>query len=396
MEAIFPKSPPTRSIHRTYTEDSLQLSSIPADLPVVIAQPKTQGRGLVTRSDRSRPARALRGVVSLALVGALGIPAVALTAGGNPGGQTQDAAKAVPKKGKKPAKKKLKRPALPKNCTEFGIYRDNPVKTYPALAKSLGTRVTTVSTYVTTGRALDPKVAKLAKDRGLRIMVNWMPDSGKDGPNQPKFSLARIAAGKFDVDLRELAREMKAAGVPVIFRPMPEPNTPWYAWSGTVNGNTPERYVAAWKRVRKVVKKFGGKRVSILWSPYVRSVPDVDTNAIARYFPGADQMDLVGASGYNFGTVGELTWTAPKQLFASAYTQIQALAPKPFWISETGSTAAGGDQAAWIASLPALKVDMPNLKGIVWYDVAEANGNFRLTGPALPAAKALVKGRCIA
>lgn len=351
----------------------------------------------MTRHERSRPARALRGVVSLALIGALGIPAVALTAGGSPGAQSQDAAKAVAKKGKKkPVKKKLKPPALPKNCTELGIYRDNPVKTYPGLVKALGTGVTTVSTYVSTGRALDPKVAKLAKDRGLRIMVNWMPDSGVDGPDQPKFSLAKIAAGKFDADLRELGKEMKAAGVPVIFRPMPEPNTPWYAWSGTVNGNTPEQYAAAWKRVRTVVKKFGGKKVSILWSPYVRSVPDVDTNAIAKYFPGADQVDLVGASGYNFGTTGELTWTAPKQLFAAAYAQIQALAPKPFWISETGSTTAGGDQAAWIASLPALKADMPMLKGIVWYDVAEPNGDFRLAGPALPATKALVKGRCIA
>lgn len=351
----------------------------------------------MARLERPRPVRALRGVVSLALIGALGIPAVALTAAGSPGEQARDAAKAVAKKGtKKPAKKKLRPPALPTNCTELGIYRDNPAKTYPALAKALGTRVTTVSTYVTTGRALDPRVAKLARDRGLRIMVNWMPDSGKGSPNQPGFSLAKIAAGKFDADLRELGKEMKAAGVPVIFRPMPEPNTPWYAWSGTVNGNTPERYAAAWKRVRTVVKKFGGTRVSILWSPYVRSIPDLDTNAIARYFPGADQVDLVGASGYNFGTVGELTWIAPKQLFAAAYTQIQALAAKPFWISETGSTTTGGDQAAWIASLPALKADMPMLRGIVWYDVAEANGNFRLTGPALPAARALVKGRCIA
>jgi Glycosyl hydrolase family 26 len=352
----------------------------------------------VKRSPAGPSAHAPRGVALLAVLGvtvaALGVPVALAT----PDRTEFAAKKPVAKPGKKAVKKKKapKPPKLPANCIELGIYRDNPVGTFPALTKSLGTGVTTVSTYVTTGRALDPRFGKLAKQRGLRLMVSWMPDSGKDGAAQPKFSLARIASGKFDADLRELGKEMKATGVPIIFRPMPEPNTPWYAWSGTVNGNTPEQYAAAWKRVRTVVKKWGGKRVSILWSPYVRSVPDADTNTIAKYFPGADQVDLVGVSGYNFGTVGELTWVTPKQLFASAYTQIQALAAKPFWISETGSTAAGGDQAAWITSLPALKAEMPMLKGIVWYDVAEPTGNFRLIGPALPATKALIKGRCIA
>jgi hypothetical protein len=346
-----------------------------------------------------QPVRALRVTATLALAGALAVaaaPAMALPSSAGTGTTHVSAAKKAVKKPVKKRRKAPRPPALPRNCTELGIYRDKPVTTFPSLARAFGTGVTTVSTYVTTGRALDPKVAQLAKTRGLRLMVSWMPDAGRDGPNQPKYSLRNIAKGRFDTDLRELAREMKAAGVPVIFRPMPEPNTPWYAWSGTVNGNAPEQYAAAWKRVRTVVKRFGGKRVKVLWSPYVRSVPDTDANALARYFPGAGQVDLVGVSGYNFGTVGELTWTDPKPLFATAYRQIQALAPKPFWISETGSTATGGDRAAWIASLPTLKVDMPLLRGIVWYDVAEPNGDFRLAGSALPAARALLKGRCIA
>ena len=75
--------------------------------------------------------------------------------------------------------------------------------------------------------------------------------------------------------------------MPVLFRPMPEPNTPWYAWSGTTNGNTPDEYVLAWKHVRKVVRQAAGPRVSFLWSPYVRSVPETTENAIDEYFPGS-------------------------------------------------------------------------------------------------------------
>ena len=47
-----------------------------------------------------------------------------------------------------------------------------------------------------------------------------------------------------------------------------------------------------------------------------------------------------------------------------AYTTIQGFAAKkPFWITETGSTAAGGNQTAWIASLRTLRAAMPLLRG---------------------------------
>jgi beta-mannanase len=176
---------------------------------------------------------------------------------------------------------------------------------------------------------------------------------------------------------------------------MPEPNTPWYSWSGLENGNTPDQYVAAWRRVRSIVKRHGGLRVNMLWSPYVRSVPETPENAIERYFPGASQVDFVGVSGYNFGTVGDLVWTNPKDLFLSAYASIEALARKPFWITETASTAAGGEQVQWVSALRSLRLDMPMLRGVVWFDVADPTGDFRLAGPALQAARSFLKGRCI-
>ncbi|MEW6582598.1 MAG: glycosyl hydrolase [Actinomycetota bacterium] len=305
----------------------------------------------------------------------------------------------TPAKTPKPRARKPKPPAipaLPTSCFQFGVYRHDPVRGVPALQRTLGVGITTVSTYVTTGKALDPALVALARQKRLRLLVSWMPDDGRGTPTQPRFTLARIARGVLDADLRALAREMKDAGVPILFRPMPEPNTPWYAWSGLANGNTPAGYVAAWKRVRRIVKPLAGKRVQLLWSPYYRSVPDTEANALGLYFPGPAMVDAVGASGYNFGTVGDLAWTDPRPLFSAAYRDIQALAAKPFWISETGSTATGGDKAAWVSGLTALKAEMPNLRGVVWFDVTDPTGDFRLTGAALPAAKALFRGRCIA
>lgn len=308
-----------------------------------------------------------------------------------------DTVAAAPAKKPKPAAKRqpAKPPALPKRCTELGIYRDDPVGTFPTLAKSLGSNVTTVSTYVTAGNGLDPKLAKLARAKGLRLLVTWMPDEGADEPDLPKYRLANITGGALDADLRALGKELKAAGVPILFRPMPEPNTPWYAWSGLVNGNTPSEYVLAWRHVRKVVRLAAGPRVSFLWSPYVRSVPDTTENALSAYFPGAAYVDVAGVSGYNFGASGGLTWADPGSLFLPAYTAIQKLSAKPFWITETGSTGAGGSKPAWVAALRGLKASMPKLRGVIWFDVADPQGDFRLTGPALTTARSLLKGRCI-
>ena len=114
------------------------------------------------------------------------------------------------------------------------------------------------------------------------------------------------------------------------------------------------------------------------------------------YFPGAKQVDLVGADAYNFGNAQGLTWTAPADLFVPAYGTIQKLAKKPFWISETGSTARGGDEGAWIGALGQLGKTMPKLSGVVWYDVKDSTGDFRVprSGAAAAAFKAFVRGAC--
>jgi hypothetical protein len=264
-------------------------------------------------------------------------------------------------------------------CVRFGVYQDKPASTFMSLQHSVGKGVTTLSTYVTVGNALDPKLVKLANAQHLKLMVSWLPDSGKDGAKQPKYRLFAVRAGKFDAQLKALGAELRQVHKGVIFRPMPEPNTPWYAWSGTVNGNAPGMYQAAWGHVRKVIKASAGSKVKFLWSPYARSVPDTPANAIKRYFPGKAQVDLVGADGYNFGAAHSLAWTDPTALFGSSYQTIEGLAPKPFWIAETGSTATGGDLGAWISSLGTLGQTMPKLAGVVWYDVKDQNGDFRIS-----------------
>ncbi len=281
-------------------------------------------------------------------------------------------------------------------CVEVGIYRDNPQTTIAPLQKQVGKGLSVISTYVTVGRPVDPAVIALARTRKAKLLVTLMVDNGRDGSNQPSYSLARIRSGRYDGKVRTLARQLKASNLPIILRMLPEPNTQWWAWSGTVNGNTPQAYVQAWNRLRKVVKPNAGKRVKLLWAPYVRSIPDTDDNAIDQYFPGNTQVDLVGVSGYNFGVTGELEWLDPIELFQDPYIEIQALSTKPFWIAETGTTARGGSKPTWLRALSRLQKSMPRLRGVVLYDVREPAGDFRIAAnkKQRAATKALLATRC--
>jgi hypothetical protein len=280
-------------------------------------------------------------------------------------------------------------------CIRLGVYQDNVTKTLVPLSKAVGPGLKTVSVYVTAGTGLDPKLITLANQKKLTILVSWMPDKGKDGAAGKAYSLSAVAKGKFDVGLRALGAQLATLKKGAIVRPMPEPNTPWYAWSGTASGNSPAEYVKAWKHVRGILRKTDPK-VRLLWAPYARSVPDTPQNTIASYFPGAKQVDLVGTSAANFGTTHGLAWSSPGDLFSTAYTTIEGLAAKPFWIAETGSTATGGDQRGWIQSLGTLHATMPKLQGVVWFDVKDPSGDFRLraTPAATSAFKGLLKGAC--
>jgi hypothetical protein len=281
-------------------------------------------------------------------------------------------------------------------CVKVGVYADNPAAALKTLRHSVGGGVSELSTYLTAGRSLAPSLITMANRDHVGLMVTWQPDAGKDSPIAPKYRLADVARGRYDASLRALAKQLAGVRKGAVLRPMPEMNTPWYAWSGTVNGNTPAQYVAAWRRIRRSVRSApGGRRIQMLWSPYAQSIPDTGSNQIGDYFPGAAQVDLVGASGYNFGNSGALSWTAPQPLFAAAYAAIESIALKPFWLAETGSTAVGGSKAAWIGQLAALPTAMPQLAGVFLYDVKDPTGDFRLRGQGVSSSlRALLQQAC--
>ncbi len=266
-------------------------------------------------------------------------------------------------------------PSAAIGCIRVGVYQDRPATSFPRLQTAVGPGLTTLSVYVGARELVDPGVIAMARERHLLLVVAWQPDDRG-------ATLARVANGRYDRSLRRLVRQLRGLEPKPILRPMPEPNTPWYAWSGQVGGQGAARYVRAWRHVHRLVQQSSGGRIRLMWTPYARSVPDGPGNRIRDYFPGRDLVDAVGAVAYNFGATDVLDWTDPQPLFAQAYATIDRLARKPFWLAETGSTAVGGSKTDLIGVLAGVRPRLPRLRGVLWYDVREPNGDFRVTQTA--------------
>ncbi len=211
-------------------------------------------------------------------------------------------------------------------------------------------------------------------DRGIVPMISWEPWKppkifGELVVDQPKFRLARIAHGAFDAYIRRYATEIRNFGGPVLLRPFHEMDGFWYPWCGTVNGNTPAAFVAAWRHIHDIFRQVGATNTTWVWSVNHVTVPDTPENQIEHYWPGSHYVDWVGMSGFNWGSASPLSvWHGFDGVIQDRYRQLLAY-HKPIMLTETGAPEVGGDKATWIKdSLADMLAHYPKLKAFIWYD----------------------------
>lgn len=214
---------------------------------------------------------------------------------------------------------------------------------------------------------------------GVVPLITWEPwDPGAD-PNylkhpekQPKYSLAKIAGGKYDSYIRDWARKCATLGGPVMLRPMHEMNGTWYPWGGTVNGNSAEEYVAAWRHIHDIFADEGADNVTWVWSVNNNNIPDVEGNQWGDYYPGDEYVDWVASSGFNWGTTRpKHKWKTFDAVFGNVYPYLRTLG-KPILLSEFGTVSEGGSKPAWIrAAYRAIREDYPEIAAVVYYDNGE-------------------------
>ena len=186
---------------------------------------------------------------------------------------------------------------------------------------------------------------------------------------QPAYGLARVTGGAHDDYIRGWARAIRSYGKTIYLRPMHEMNGYWYPWGGRVNGNTPARFVAAWRHIWGIFERERATNVRWVWSPYVEDVPATPGNALERYYPGRRYVDVLALDGYNWGShypeYGG--WRSWESLFSCAYRRLVRLGPQPVWVAETASTSEGGDKAQWVENMFRAAKGYPRLEALLWF-----------------------------
>lgn len=218
-------------------------------------------------------------------------------------------------------------------------------------------------------------------ERGAVPMVTWEawappaqdpslePDDVREDAQQPEYSLSRIIAGEHDDYIRSYAEDIADFGGPVMLRPFHEMNGFWYPWGGTVNGNEPADVVAAWDHLHTIFEQAGADNVTWVWSVNHLSLPDQTGNTIDVYWPGEEQVDWIGVSGFNFGDTSSVSsWLSFDAVYGDVLAQLEDY-DRPIVLAELATVKSGGDEGAWIAdTFSHLRQDHPQVGALVWFD----------------------------
>jgi hypothetical protein len=158
---------------------------------------------------------------------------------------------------------------------------------------------------------------------------------------EKRFSLQKIIAGDFDVDLRAWARDAKAFGSPILMEWGTEPNGDWFSWNGKWNGGAkegPKRYIAVYKHIVDLMRAEGADNLQWVWHINWYDEPEAKWNAFENYFPGENYCDWVALSAYGPTTpmMNEGTESFRFKI-DEAYSRLTSLAPhKPMIVAEFG------------------------------------------------------------
>jgi hypothetical protein len=217
------------------------------------------------------------------------------------------------------------------------------------------------------------------RDYGAIPVLSWGSQPNSDSLSNPQYQLRKIAGGAFDPQIRQFAEAAKAWGHPFFMRFNWEMNGRWFLW-GTVNGNKPKDYIAAWRHVHDIFAQAGATNATWTWCPYA-DAPGRFT-PMQRFYPGAKYVDWTCLDAYNWGKTpaNPAPWRSFDQLFHQSYEELLALAPgKPVMLGEIASSGASARKATWISQMfKLLPKRYPLVRALIWFDQNDRGASWPL------------------
>jgi hypothetical protein len=238
---------------------------------------------------------------------------------------------------------------------QIGLYYGDQSLT--ATNEELGTTPALHLTYFDWGSdwSADPMLQSDAA-RGQTSLVNWEP-FGADFHD--------ILDGHYDELITKQALGVAALSQPVMLDFAAEMNEE-EGWGD----HDPELYIAVWHHVHDIFAAHAEGNVHWVWAP--NNTDSADAPPAMAYYPGDDYVDWTGMDGYNWGTSDpDFHWQPFAEVFGDLYDDLHTIG-KPIIIGETASATEGGDKAEWISDiLPTLTTRFPDIKALVWFDIAK-------------------------
>jgi hypothetical protein len=201
-----------------------------------------------------------------------------------------------------------------------------------------------------------------------------------------KTSSSSVNSGRYDGLIRERAKDVKEFGHPILLE--------WF-WEMDGNRNkhiagSPEKFIAAWKRIHRIFQKAGATNASFVWCP---NAWGFHTGQAQKFYPGDEYVDWICANGYNWapGRKGD-EWRPFEWVFQDFYDWAVQRG-KPLMIGEFGvQERKPGEKAKWLRdAADTLKTEMPEIKAIVYFNVKKRHDWRIRTSSAKAAFKYLTK-----
>lgn len=176
-------------------------------------------------------------------------------------------------------------------------------------------------------------------NNGYTPVITWEAlyrDFDRLSPVQPR--LANIINGEFDSYIDAFADKCKSFNGPVIIRFLHEFEGDWYPWSITHNGNDPNTYITAYRKVVDRFRARGANNVKWMWCVNSDYSPYESFNWFVNAYPGDDYVDYVATDIYNnHWPVTESWWMSFRYKAAESYYYLTKYFPqKPLIICEIG------------------------------------------------------------
>ena len=256
--------------------------------------------------------------------------------------------------------------ALPRHRVLYGLHvPNNDHATIASLTRKTGYQPQIINIFIkldTDAAHFSPTALRKINELGATPMVtlepwSWRSQWGVAG--QPEYSLAALASGNWDNQLKNTARTIRSHRGIVYLRFAHEMNGWWYPWAESVNGNRPGDYVRAWRHVHDLFRRSGCSNIRWIWSPNALTYSSRGTSNLASLYPGDRYADVIGMTAYGHGS-------SAAETFDATLRALRAISHRPVVISETGVD--GPRKAEWITSFGRYLRRHQEIMGFVWYN----------------------------